>query len=211
HRARPHLPTGGGHRARARGAGRRPGRRRGVHPAADRHWPRLAGLLAGLAGRRAAAGRRGRHRPGAARGRSRRDDGAGGGGRAGGRVSLLEQTWGTWLNVATVLVGGGLGLLVRGRLPARVTAVVMQAIGLVTLLIGVLNAMDLSRVASPPGVLVGLLALAIGGALGEWGGIEDGLERLGARLKRALGGPARLTRGLGAAGQAVCVGPLLAL
>ncbi len=126
-------------------------------------------------------------------------------------MSLLEQTWGTWLNVATVLVGGGLGLLVRGRLPARVTAVVMQAIGLVTLLIGVLNAMDLSRVASPPGVLVGLLALAIGGALGEWWGIEDGLERLGERLKRALGGQGRFTEGFVAASLLFCVGPLTLL
>ncbi len=126
-------------------------------------------------------------------------------------MTLLQQTWGTWLNVATVLVGGGLGLLVRGRLPARVTSVVMQAIGLVTLLVGVLNALDLSRVDAPPGVLVGLLALAMGGALGEWWGIEDGLERLGERLRRALGGQGRFTEGFVAASLLFCVGPLTLL
>src|SRR5690606_8233234 len=124
-------------------------------------------LLAHLARGRAAAGRRRRDRAGAA-GRRARGEGRGRSRGGRGRMSFLEQTWGTWLNVATVLVGGGLGLLVRGRLPGRVTTAVMQAIGLVTLLVGVLNALDLSRVDSPPGVVVGLLALAIGGALGEW-------------------------------------------
>jgi uncharacterized membrane protein YqgA involved in biofilm formation len=126
-------------------------------------------------------------------------------------MSFLEQTWGTWLNVATVLVGGGLGLLVRGRLPGRVTTAVMQAIGLVTLLIGVLNALDLGRVDTPPGVLVGLLALAIGAALGEWWGIEEGLERLGDRLKRALGGQGPFTEGFVAASILFCVGPMTLL
>ena len=126
-------------------------------------------------------------------------------------MSLLEQTWGTWLNVGTVLVGGSLGLLLRGRLPGRVTLVVMQAIGLVTLLIGVVNALDLTRVASPPGILVGLLALALGGARGEWWGIEDGLERLGERLKRALRGQGRFSEGFVAASLLFCVGPLTLL
>ncbi len=126
-------------------------------------------------------------------------------------MSLLEQTWGTWLNVGTVLLGGTLGLLLRGRLPGRVTLVVMQAIGLVTLLIGVVNALDLTRVSSPPGVLVGLLALALGGALGEWWGIEEGLERLGERLKRALRGQGRFTEGFVAASLLFCVGPLTLL
>lgn len=126
-------------------------------------------------------------------------------------MSLLAQTWGTWLNVGTVLLGGTLGLLLRGRLPGRVTLVVMQAIGLVTLLIGVVNALDLTRVSSPPGVLVGLLALALGGALGEWWGIEEGLERLGERLKRALRGQGRFTEGFVAASLLFCVGPLTLL
>lgn len=126
-------------------------------------------------------------------------------------MGLLEQTWGTWLNVATVLLGGGIGLLLRGRLPERITLVVMQSIGLVTLLIGILNALDLGRVDSPPGLVVGLLALAVGGALGEAWRIEEGLDRLGERLKRSLGGQGRFTEGFVAASLLFCVGPLTLL
>lgn len=115
------------------------------------------------------------------------------------------------MNVGTVLLGGGLGLLLRGRLPERITLVVMQAIGLVTVLIGVMNALDLGRVDEPPGLLIGLLALAMGGALGEAWRIEEGLERLGERLKRSWRGQGRFTEGFVAASLVFCVGPLTLL
>lgn len=126
-------------------------------------------------------------------------------------MTILDQTWGTLLNVATVLVGSLLGLALRGRLPERITRVVMQAIGLVTVFIGITNALDLNRVASPPGILLGLLALALGGALGEWIRIEEGLEGLGERLRRRFRGQGRFTEGFVAASLLFCVGPLTLL
>jgi uncharacterized membrane protein YqgA involved in biofilm formation len=123
-------------------------------------------------------------------------------------VNLFDQTWGTLLNVVTVLGGGGLGLLLRGRLPERITLVVMQAIGLVTLFVGISNALDLNRVAEPPGVILGLVALAVGGALGEWLRLEERLEGVGVRLKRVLRGQGRFTEGFVAASLLFCVGPL---
>jgi len=123
----------------------------------------------------------------------------------------LASTWGTLLNVATVVLGSLVGLALRGRLPPRITTVVMQAIGLVTVFIGVANAFDLERVSSPPGVLVALLALALGGALGEWWGIEEGLERLGDRLKRRFADSGSFTEGFVAASLLFCVGPLALL
>ncbi len=126
-------------------------------------------------------------------------------------MTLLDQTWGTWLNVATVVLGSSLGLALRGRLPPRITAVVLQAIGLVTVFIGLSNSLDLNRIASPPGVLLGLLALAIGGALGEWLRIEEGLEGLGERLRRRFKGKGRFTEGFVTASLLFCVGPLTLL
>ena len=123
-------------------------------------------------------------------------------------MNVFDQTWGTLLNVLTVLMGGGLGLLLRGKLPERITMVVMQAIGLVTLYIGVSNALDLNRVAAPPGVILGLVALALGGALGEWLRLEERLEALGTRVKRLLRGQGRFTEGFVAASLLFCVGPL---
>lgn len=123
-------------------------------------------------------------------------------------MNAFDQTWGTLLNAATVLVGGSLGLLLRGKLPPRITLVVMQAIGLVTLFVGLTNATDLGRVAQPPGVILALLSLALGGALGEWLRIEERLESVGERLKRALKGQGRFTEGFVAATLLFCVGPL---
>lgn len=123
-------------------------------------------------------------------------------------MNVLDQTWGTLLNAVVVLIGGSLGLLLRGRLPERITLVVMQAIGLVTLFIGISNAMDLTKVAEPPGVLLGLIALALGGALGEWLRISEGLESLGGRLKGMFRGQGRFTEGFVAASLLFCVGPL---
>jgi uncharacterized membrane protein YqgA involved in biofilm formation len=123
-------------------------------------------------------------------------------------VTPLEQTSGTIVNVVAVLLGSALGLLVRGRLPERIVATVMQALGLTTLFVGVSNAFDLTRVSDPPGLIIGLAALAVGSALGEWWRLDDALEELGQRLRRRIGGQGAFTEGFVAASLLFCVGPL---
>jgi hypothetical protein len=123
-------------------------------------------------------------------------------------VSPLAQTSGTIVNVLAVLVGSLAGLALRGRLPDRTVTVVMQAIGLATLYIGVRSAWDLGRVEAPPGVIVALLGLAAGGALGDALRIEERLDGLGERLKRRFRGEGRFTEGFVAASLLFCVGPL---
>ncbi len=126
-------------------------------------------------------------------------------------MNPLLQTSGTIVNVIAILVGGSLGLLLRGRLPDRIILVVMQAIGLSTLFIGLSSAWDLTLVTRPPGVIAALLALAIGGALGEALGIEARLERLGDHLKRRFRGEGRFVEGFVTATLLFCVGPLALL
>lgn len=126
-------------------------------------------------------------------------------------MSLFEQTWGTLFNVVTVLLGSAAGLALRGKLPQRITEAIMQAIGLVTVYIGLANAFDLSKVSEPPGVIVGLMALAIGAALGEWWRLEAAIEGLGEFLKKRLRGRGRFTEGFVAASLLFCVGPLALL
>jgi uncharacterized protein len=123
-------------------------------------------------------------------------------------VSVFEQTSGTLLNIVTVLLGSGLGLALRGRLPERIIRTVMQAIGLTTLFIGIDNAFDLGQVSRPPGVILALMALALGGALGEWWRLGERLEGLGDLLKRRFRGQGRFTEGFVAASLLFCVGPL---
>lgn len=123
-------------------------------------------------------------------------------------MSLLAQTSGTIVNVLAVLIGAGLGLILRNRLPARTVLVTMQAIGLATIFIGLTSATDLVAVDHPPGIIVALIGLALGGALGEAAGIEEALERVGGFLKRRFRSRGRFTEGFVTATLLFCVGPL---
>lgn len=84
---------------------------------------------------------------------------------------------GTLLNIATVLVGGSLGLLFGARLPERVRQTVVAGLGLFTAAYGLL-------IFSQSGnALIVLGSLLVGGILGEWLRIEDGLRELGRFLE----------------------------
>ncbi|NPA31978.1 MAG: DUF554 domain-containing protein [Chloroflexi bacterium] len=119
---------------------------------------------------------------------------------------------GTWINIATVLVGGGLGLLFGARLPERARQTVFHGLGVFTLLLGV-SMFTASR--NPIYVLLGLL---LGGMVGEALRIEDGLRGLGAWFERRLGasdpaqeGASRFVRGFLTASLLFCVGPMTIL
>jgi uncharacterized protein len=87
---------------------------------------------------------------------------------------------GTLLNVGTVLVGGVIGSLVGGRIPATLRRTLMQAIGLTTLAIGV------QQVIPAENPLILLASVVVGGIIGELLRIEDGLDRLGGLAQRTL-------------------------
>lgn len=116
---------------------------------------------------------------------------------------------GTLLNVATVLLGGALGLLLGGRLPERVRTVIMGGLGLGVLLIGVQDALTTTN----PLVLLG--SILLGGIVGEALRIQDRLDNLGSYLQRRL---VRHGEGQGTFSEAFvtsslvfCVGPLTIL
>jgi uncharacterized membrane protein YqgA involved in biofilm formation len=96
------------------------------------------------------------------------------------------------LNVATVLAGSGLGMLLGHRLPERTRSVVTDGLGLVTLMAAALSAAAvLDRpFAEATGrgapVLVVLGSLLLGGITGSLLRVEDRIEALGTELQRRL-------------------------
>jgi len=128
-------------------------------------------------------------------------------------LELWSRTSGTWINIATVLAGTTAGLAVRSRLPPRILRVITQGLGLLTLWLGLSLANDLNAGDAGPiaGAILGLASIAIGGALGEWWGIEAGLNRAGTWLKRRLGGRGKFTEGFVTASLLFCIGPLTLL
>lgn len=117
---------------------------------------------------------------------------------------------GTLLNIATVLVGGTLGLVFGSRLPDRLRQTVVAGLGLFTLAYGLI------MFAETQNPIIVLAALLFGGLLGEWWQIEAGLARLGAWLQSrfaadAEGGSSRFVRGFLTASLVFCIGPMTIL
>jgi uncharacterized membrane protein YqgA involved in biofilm formation len=130
---------------------------------------------------------------------------------------------GTIANVATVVVGSGLGLLIGHRLSLRVRSTVTSALGLVTLLIAADaatavgdSALD-DAVGSSAPMLIVLGSLVVGGILGSWLRLEDRLEDFGGWLQRRLSrGDAteareRFIEGFVISSLVFCIGPLTIL
>lgn len=87
---------------------------------------------------------------------------------------------GTILNIAAVVVGALLGLLVGNRLHTRFQSIVLSGLGLATLIIGIQNA-----ITGNPLIMIG--SVLIGGLIGEALRIQDGLDGLGNYLQRRFG------------------------
>jgi uncharacterized membrane protein YqgA involved in biofilm formation len=88
---------------------------------------------------------------------------------------------GTILNILTVLIGGSLGALVGNRLPYRVQETVLSGLGLLTLVIGV------SMAVTSANILIPMFSVLMGGILGEFLRIEDGLNWLGKQAEARFG------------------------
>src|SRR4051794_13355661 len=84
-------------------------------------------------------------------------------------ASTVVRGTGTALNVATVLVGSGIGVLLGDRLQQRVRDVITDGLGLVVLLIAALNAVAVrdaafrAAVGNSSTVIVVLAAVVLGG------------------------------------------------
>ncbi len=119
---------------------------------------------------------------------------------------------GTILNIATVLIGGLLGLLFGARLPERIRQTVVAGLGLFTAAIGI------QMFLTTENAIIVLGSLLVGGILGEWWRIEWRLQQLGAWLEsRFAGGDGevsssnRFIRGFLTASLVFCVGPMTIL
>jgi uncharacterized membrane protein YqgA involved in biofilm formation len=86
----------------------------------------------------------------------------------------------TLANAVAVILGSLLGLLLHDKIKESFKAIVYIGAGLTTIVIGVQMALASSRI-----VLLAL-SLIVGGILGEWWKVEDGILRLGEALKRTF-------------------------
>jgi len=99
---------------------------------------------------------------------------------------------GTLLNIATIVVGAAIGVLIGNRLPERTNRVVTDALGLITIVLGGLNLVSLTdsdfvgAVGAGGTLLVVIGALLIGSIVGSLFGLESRLENFGGWLQDRL-------------------------
>ena len=86
----------------------------------------------------------------------------------------------TVVNACAVLVGSLLGLLLRSRIRDSFKSIVQIGAGITSLIIGIKMALTGQK------IVYLALSLIIGGILGEWWRIEDGILALGETLKQHL-------------------------
>lgn len=116
---------------------------------------------------------------------------------------------GTGYNIIAVAVGGSLGVLLRDRLADRYRQRLTQAVGLITVVVGLQMTQSLGAVRGPlDSVVVALLALTLGGLLGEAIQLEARVQRWSDRLLKQGQGAAE---GFVAASLLFCVGPMTLL
>ena len=119
---------------------------------------------------------------------------------------------GTLVNIASVSLGTVAGVLAGAKIPDRIRATALQVVGLTTLVIGMKEALGTRNVVFP------LVALILGGAIGELLRIEGRLEGVGERIRAKVERnregerpPTRFVEGFVAASVLFCVGPLTVL
>jgi uncharacterized membrane protein YqgA involved in biofilm formation len=113
---------------------------------------------------------------------------------------------GTLINVGTVLGGTLIGVLIGHRLPDAIQQRVLWGLGMVTLVLGIDNALAWDD--TNPIIVMG--AVLLGGIAGEAIGIERHLGRLGDAIQARFSGAghSRVSEGFVTASLLFCVGPL---
>ena len=120
---------------------------------------------------------------------------------------------GTIINVAAVIFGSLVGLLVGNRIPEKTRQTLISVMGLYTLAYGVFIFTKTQN------MLIPLLSLVMGTIIGELLKIEEGLNSLGERIQRKLaiwnpnltGESQKFVTGFVSASLLFCIGPMAIL
>lgn len=114
---------------------------------------------------------------------------------------------GTVINAAAIVVGGLIGWKAGGLLSEKMRDTLLSALGLVVFILGV------DMVLKWENALLVIIAIVLGGVLGELLNVDGGLETLGKRVQAALGKRIKgdLSKGFIYATLIYCVGPMAIL
>ncbi|MDD3539268.1 MAG: DUF554 domain-containing protein [Atribacterota bacterium] len=113
--------------------------------------------------------------------------------------------FGTIVNSLAIISGCIIGMILKGHFPKRISAILFQGIGLVTLVIGMQMAIKAQEI-----ILI-ILSVVFGGIIGEVIDIEKRLDRWGEKIKlifKQQKGKEKFTEGFITASLLYCVGSM---
>ena len=113
---------------------------------------------------------------------------------------------GTFVNMAAVVAGGSIGLLLGKRMSDGLQEILFQALGLAVCAIGISMAIESQN------LIISVVSIALGTATGHTIGIEKSLNRLSEKIRQRLQiGSNRFTEGFVGATLLYCVGSMAIL
>ena len=127
---------------------------------------------------------------------------------------------GNIVNALAVVVGAGIGMLLKRGLPEGLQRTLMQAMGLCVVFIGMSGALSQMLVPTQSnggmglvvaGTMLLIASITLGAIVGELLGIERAVERLGAWIRSKVGGKgetSRFTEGFVTSSLTICVGAM---
>ena len=117
---------------------------------------------------------------------------------------------GTIVNAIAIILGGGLGLLLKGGIKERYRIIITQAQGMAVVFIGLSGAItNMQKEGAHPILFV--ISLVIGALLGEWIDIEKKLEQLGCFIESKMSSTSNIAVGFVTTSLLFCVGTMAIL
>lgn len=111
---------------------------------------------------------------------------------------------GTIVNAVAIVIGGLVGILIKGGLPDKMSSTIMQGVGLCVVLIGILSATE-----GAPYLMPIIFFIVIGTLIGEGVDVEKRLEAFGDHLeKKFSSGKSTFSKGFVTASLLYCVGAM---
>lgn len=111
---------------------------------------------------------------------------------------------GTIVNTATIAIGSLIGVMLRRRIPERVTDAIMKGIALCVIYIGISGTLEGRK------TLAMIVSMALGGLLGTVLDLDGGMNALGRMVERRIspGGKGGIAEGFVTASLIYCVGAM---
>ncbi len=121
-------------------------------------------------------------------------------------ILYQEKMFGTIINAIAVVIGSFLGLILRSKLPKRITNTAFHGVGLFTIILGIIMAIKTSN------ILIMIISIVIGALVGEIIDIDKWINIFGEWLKKNFKGKnERFSEGFITAFLLYCMGSMTIL